>query len=198
MGVLSRSLENPSDEHISGGKRLLRYLKGTIEYGLLYSREINCSLYLFSDSDYANDTCTRKSTSGMIAMLGKCTVSWRSQQQKCISISTTEAEYVAASEAVKDIIWLKRLWNEFTNVKCTCTLYLDNQSAIKMIKNPEYHKRTKHIDIRFHFIREHYSTGEFDLQYIGSSDQLADILTKPLPKPQFCYLRNFLVTNFNK
>ena len=133
----------------------------------------------------------------MIALLGSSVIIWRSQQQKCVAVSTTEAEYIAASESVKDIIWMKRLLNGITGCVITSTLYVDNQSAIKIIKNPEHHKRTKHIDISYHFIREKFMEGIFNLDYISSGSQMADILTKPIPHPQFENLRNFMIQVLN-
>ena len=123
----------------------------------------------------------------MVTQYGKCTVAWRSQQQKCVAVST------AASESVKDILWLKRFLKEI-DISPECVLYIDNQSAIKIIKNSEYHKRTKHIEVRFHFIREKFNDQEFFLQ---SELQLAAILTKPLARPKFEALRDFLIKSLN-
>ena len=165
VGVLSRHLENPLEEHIIMSKRILRYLRGTMNYGLLFNKSTENIFKIYSDSDYASDIENRRSTSGTVAQYGKCTVAWRSQQQKCVAVSTTEAEYVAASESVKDILWLKRFLKEI-DISPECLLYIDNQSAIKIIKNPEYHTRTKHIEVRFHFIREKFNDQEFFLEYI--------------------------------
>ena len=192
VGVLSRYLEKPLSVHISGAKRILRYLKGTFNYGLMYTNDLN-ELKIYSDSDYAGDPSNRKSTSGVAVKYGSCTIAWRSQLQKSVTLSTTEAEYVAAAEAVKDVIWIKRLLSEISTTPLSnCSLLLDNQSAIKLIKNPEFHKRTKHIDVRYHFIRDRYEEGIFKLSYVCSQDQLADILTKALPSPRFNYIRNLL------
>lgn len=192
VGVLSRYMENPCQIHINAAKRVLRYLKGTMDYGLVYSGQGKLILKTFSDSDYAGDTENRRSTSGIVTKLGNCTVGWKSQQQRTVALSTTEAEYIAACEAVKDIVWMNRFLNEISDRAEANHLYLDNQSTIKLIKNPEYHKRTKHIDVKYHFIREKFNDAEFQLYFVNTKEQLADILTKALPKPIFECLRNSL------
>lgn len=107
-----------------------------------------------------------------------------------MALSTTESEYIAASQAVKEMVWLNRLLAELTfNGFDTPTLYMDNQSAIRLVKNPEFHKRTKHIEVRYHFIREKFEQGDFDLEYVSTHQQAADIFTKPLAKAKhqlFC------------
>lgn len=119
-------------------------------------------------------------------MLGSGPISWCSQKQKTVALSTTESEYIAASESIKELIWLQLLFEEmFLSSDDIPILFSDNQSAIKLIKNPEFHKRTKHIDIKYHFIREKFSNGFFELQYVPTTDQVADILTKPLARDKF-------------
>ena len=132
------------------------------------------------DSDFANDTINRKSTSGMVLKLGNNSVIWRSKKQSVVALSTTESEYIAAAEAIKDLIWAKRLLREIFGTIKTPVLSIDNQSSIKLIKNPEFHSRTKHIDKRYHFIRDQYVKGEFEMKFVPSGEQHADIFTKPL------------------
>lgn len=189
LGSVSRYMENPKQVHINAIKRLLRYLKGTLDYGIVFDYNERLILAAYSDADYAGDVVTRRSTSGFVFMLGSGAVSWCSQRQKCVSLSTTESEYVAASEAVKELVWLSSLIKELMTGFNIATLYMDNQSAIRLIKNPEFHKRSKHIDVRFHFIREKYEEKLFELNYVPSAEQTADILTKPLAKDIFEYLR---------
>lgn len=124
-------------------------------------------------------------TSGYVFMLGGSIISWGSERQKSVALSTTESEYMAASYAVKELIWLNGLLAELLQSGDGIgkpTFYMDCQSAIRLIKNPEFHKRAKHINVRYHFIRERYEDGEFDLQYVSTSEQLADAMTKALPK----------------
>lgn len=145
----------------------------------------------YSDSDYASDLDARKSTTGYIFMLNGGAVTWSSQRQRSVALSTTEAEYMAACAATKEAIWLRQLLSDIDEpISGPTTLYIDNQSAIKLIHNPEFHKRTKHIDIRYHFIREKLKKGEIETQYKSSEQQLADFLMKPLPLPRFKFLRD--------
>ena len=187
----SRFLTNPKRAHWNLIKRIIRYIKRTFNYGLYFDSNAQLSLEIFSDADYAGDTETRRSTSGYLFKYGSAVVSWTSQRQKCVSLSSTEAEYIAASEAVKGIMWITLLIKSLSTTGGEQPiLYIDNQSAIRLVKNPEFHKRTKHIDVRYHFIREKYEDGLFLLQFIGTEDQIADILTKPLVKDRFEKLRS--------
>ena len=131
------------------------------------------------------DVDTRHSTSGYILTLGGCAISWNSKLQRVTALSTAEAEFIAVSEACKELMWMKKLMEEVQNVKLPMTVMEDNQAAIAMIKNPVYHARTKHIDIRYHFIRELYQEGQIRLEYCPSSENIADLMTKPIPRVQF-------------
>ncbi|GBM31494.1 Retrovirus-related Pol polyprotein from transposon TNT 1-94 [Araneus ventricosus] len=125
----------------------------------------------------------------MIFMSYGGAVSWRSQRQSCIALSTTEAEFIAASQAAKEVIWLGNLLSELRCVSSIPVFQMDNQNAIRLVKNPEFHSRTKHIDIRYKFIREQYQTKKLDVVYCSSEMQAADIFTKPLVKDRFLKLR---------
>lgn len=162
----------------------------------------NFELIGYSDADYAGDIETRRSTTGYVFCLANGAVTWSSQRQKMVTLSTTEAEYVAASTAVRETIWLRKL---LSDIGCPCasetTLYVDNQSAIKLVKNPVFHKRTKHIDIRYHFIREKTESKEIKVEYVPSENQLVDIFTKPIPKDHFkklCEDMNMLPVNVKR
>lgn len=191
LNVVSRYMEHPKAIHVNAAKRILRYVKGTFDYGILFNNSNVLCLNGYSDSDYAGNLDTRKSTTGYAFFIDNGIVSWCSQSQKCVTLSTTEAEYVAGAEATKELPpRLKRLLSELLpNQFEKAVLYIDNQSAIRLVKNPEYHRRTKHIDVDYHYIREKFSEGRFSLEYIPSHDQLADGLTKSLPKDRFEYLR---------
>lgn len=193
IGNVSRYMENPKIVHEKALKRILKYVAGTVGHGILFKSDGNHQMYGFSDADYAGDVETRKSTSGFIFMYNDSIISWRSALQECVAISTTESEYIAASEAVKEVIWLKRLFNELIpNQNTEVMFYMDNMSAVRLIKNPEFHKRTKHIDVRYHFIREKYRNGLFNLEHISTKEMIADIGTKALPKVRFEYLRTLM------
>jgi len=190
---LSRFLSSYDEKHWKAVKGILRYLSGTKGLGIMYCKSKTSKLTWYSDADYAGDCTTRKSTTGYVSLLAGGPVVWSSCKQRCVSLSTTESEFIAASEASKDVVWLRKL---LADIGCECKeatdLKVDNQSAIKLVKNPEFHKRTKHIDVRYYFIRELYENGIVNIQYVESEKQIADILTKPLTREIFLHLRNSL------
>lgn len=193
IGNVSRYMENPTVAHERALKRILKYIAGTKSHGILFKHNGNHQLCGFSDADYAGDVDSRKSTSGYVFLFNDSIISWRSSLQKCVSISTTESEYVSASEAVKELVWLKRLYDELVpNQRAEASFYMDNVSAIRLVKNPEFHKRTKHIDVRYHFIREKFNDGLFKLEHVSTDEMVADIFTKALPKIRFEYLRTMM------
>jgi len=145
----------------------------------------------YSDADFARDRDTRRSTTGYIFLYHGGPVVWASRRQRCTSLSTTEAEYVAGCESSKEAVWIDRLLKEIRQDKTLpIPLLCDNQRAIRLARNPEFHQRTKHVQIKYHFIREQLKNGIIDLQYIGTENQLADILTKPLETNRFQSLRD--------
>ena len=188
----SRFLDTYQSENVTAVKRIFKYLSGTAKQGISFNKTNNLSLICYSDSDYAGDVPTRRSTGGYIIMFCGGPISWSSKIQSTVALSTTEAEYMAACEGIKELIWVKRLLSELSTDSSTPLLCMDNRSAIKLVKNPQFHKRTKHIDVKFHFIREVYGSGGFTLNYVPSSEQLADILTKPLKNQIFTQLKYLL------
>jgi transposase InsO family protein len=190
VGTLARFSSKPTKEHWTALKRVLRYLKGTTKHGILYSQKNSGECVGYSDADWAGDINDRKSTSGYVFQIGGAPVTWRSKKQACVALSTAEAEYIALSSAAQESIWLRRLTSELGSPPETATtIYEDNQSAIAMTKNPQFHGRAKHIDIKYHFIREHVNSGNITLKYCPTDEMTADILTKPLSTEQFCKLR---------
>lgn len=182
----------PKESHVSAVKRIFRYLHGTINLGLWYPKGSEMSLISYSDADFAGCRIDRKSTSGTCHFLGSSLVSWASKKQNSVALSTTEAEYIAAGSCCAQVLWMKqtledyRLKFENTPIKC------DNTSAICLSKNPIQHSRTKHIEVRHHFLRDHIEKGDIILEFIGTEHQLADIFTKPLAKDRFCEIRRNL------
>ncbi|WVZ93429.1 hypothetical protein U9M48_039407, partial [Paspalum notatum var. saurae] len=143
----------------------------------------------FSDADHAGCRIDRKSTSGTCQLLGTSLVSWSSRKQASVSLSTTEAEYIAAASCCSQLLWMKATLSDFGLRFRKIPLLVDSTSAISVAKNPVLHSRTKHIDVRFHFLRDHYEKGDIDLVHVASENQLADIFTKPLEFGAFVRLR---------
>ena len=198
VNYLSRFLNGYDNSHWEVVKRVFRYLKGTCDLGIMYTRDKVFDLMAYSDSDYAGDLESRRSTSGNLFILSNGPVSWLSQRQPSVTLSTTEAEYVAACMAARETVWLRRLLSDIGHpCACRTMIYMDNQSALKLVKNPEFHKRSKHIDVQCHFIREKYQSGELNVTYVSSQKQLADCFTKALSKPRFELLRDCICVNNN-
>ena len=187
-------MSNPSKDHWMGVKRLLRYIKGTLDYGLKFqSVDGEDDLYGYSDANWAGDIDDRRSVSGYVFKVAGSTVSWCSKKQGTVAKSTIEAEYVSLSNATQELIWMRRLLSDVGyKIETPTTMYEDNQGAIEIAKNPRFHNRTKHIDIKFHFIRERIASNELKVVYCNSNDMLADVMTKALPKDQFLKLRKLL------
>jgi len=184
-------------QHWVGVKRVLRYIKGTLDYGLLYKTtnrngEVS-DLRGYADADWAGDVTTRKSTSGYVFQIGSSTVSWSSKRQSVVALSSTEAEYVALSHATQEATWLRNLLQSMGFDQANpMTIFEDNQGTIALAKNPKHHARTKHIDIKYHFIRDAISEKKIQLDYCPTNEMIADILTKSLARPQFEKLRSGL------
>lgn len=191
VNLVSRYMENPSEQHLSAAKRILRYVQGTREFGIQYKRGGEPSLVGFVDSDYAGDEDDRKSTSGYAFMWCGGAVSWASKKQPIVTLSTTEAEYVAAAYGACQGVWLKNVLNDI-GLDQELTVFCDNSSAIKLSRNPVLHGRSKHISVRYHFLRELVSEGVLSMEYCSTQDQIADIMTKPLKLDAFEKLRGML------
>ena len=156
VGILSKFMEKSCKGHWSTAKRVLRYLKGTQDVGLKYSKVDEFKLIGYSNSDFDGDKETKVSTFGYTMSLGSAAVSWRSRKQSVSVDSKTEAEYVAAAEATKEIVWLGKILEDLQEKQENSTpLLVDNTSAIKLAKNPRFHDRTKHINTKYHLIRHH-------------------------------------------
>ena len=198
VGVVSRFMEAPSQAHWGAVKQILRYLKGTVDYGCKYDRDTELKLFLlgYSDSDFGGDIDYRKSTSRVVYFLRNNLVTWASQKQKIVALSSCEAEYVAASAAACQGVWLSRLIGDLLETKeARVKLLMDNKSAIALSKNLVHHDRSKHIDTKFHFIRECIEEGKVEVDHIGTTDQLADIFTKALGRARCLDLRKALSVN---
>jgi len=175
----------PKESHYVAVKRIFRYLKGTLNMGLWYARGKTLDLLGYTDADFAGCKIDRKSTSGSCQFLGSALVSWFSKKQHSVAMSTTEAEYIAAGSCVAQIIWMKHQLNDFGLVLEKIPIKCDNMSTICLTKNPIQHSRTKHIEIRHHFIRDHVQNGDILIDFVCTDDNLADLFTKPLNVDRF-------------
>ena len=194
VGALSQFASDPCPTHWQALKRVLRYLQATLTHGLEFTRGDCQSVCGYSDADWAGDVQSRRSTSGYAFMMNSGCISWRSKKQRTVALSSTEAEYMALSEATQEAVWLKVFLCELGEMAGdeAIKIYEDNQGSIALAKNPEFHKRTKHIDIRYHFVREKVEDGQVVLEYCPTQDMLADLMTKAIPAVQFDILRTKL------
>lgn len=193
VGVVSRFMQVPRKPHLDAAKRILKFVNSSLDLGLLYKKGVRCELFGFTDADWAGDLDERKSTSGYVFGLGSGCVSWCSKKQDTVALSSTEAEYKAATLAAQECVWLRSLVGDVTKkVDYSVKIHCDNQSAIKLAANPVFHARTKHIEVEHHFIREKVLHEEIELMEVRSQNNLADIFTKALPKAKFIELQEKL------
>ena len=201
VGLLGRHLQSPTPRHFHATKRILRYLKGVRRTGINYRRETTSNMttqhfMAYADSDWAQCPDTRKSTTGIVFLYAGAPVHWVSRKQGTVSQSSSEAEYVSASHATRDLMWILQLANgwhiellpsteQATIRLSTPTLCLDNKGAIDMADGSGPTKRTKHIDVKHHYIQEKVNTRKVRLQQIPTAQQLADTFTKPLKRVLF-------------
>jgi hypothetical protein len=190
--MCARFQASPRESHLKATKIILRYLKHTQDVGLWYPKGARFELVGYSDLNYARDKVERRSTSGTCQLLGRSLVSWSSKKQNSVALSTAKAEYITASSCCAQILWMKATLKDF-GIKFNQVLLLcGDESAVKFTNNPVQHQRTKYIDARHHFIRDHQYKGDICIENVGTEDQLADIFTKPLDEKKFCKLRNEL------
>ncbi|XP_057989121.1 secreted RxLR effector protein 161-like [Hevea brasiliensis] len=166
VSLISRFMANPTKLHLAVIKRVLRYLKGTIDYGVFYRRGRENCFVGFTDSNYAGDMVDSKSTSGYVFLLSGGAVAWSSRKQPIVTLSTTEAEFVAAAACACQAIWMRRVLEDIgQSQEEAIILMCDNVSTIKLSKHPVLHGRSKHIRVRFHFLRDLVKEGIVDLQF---------------------------------
>ncbi|KAE9336128.1 hypothetical protein PF008_g13168 [Phytophthora fragariae] len=198
VNYLARFVARPCEDHWRGMKLILRYLRGTTSLGLLFKRDqgIGCKWHatIFSDADWAGEKSDVKSVSGAVLVLNGMVIAWSSKKQISVALSTMEAEYVAAAMAVKEAAWIKQLLVEIGLWKANVavSLQVDNQSAIKSMENEMTSARSKHINVRYHYIRDVIARGDVSVSYCPTQQQLADILTRPLQRVVFERLREQL------
>ena len=194
VGMVSRFMKRPTVMHLKAIKQILRYLKGTVEMGLVYTQHGGDEvLVVYTDSDLSGDVVGRRSTGGMAFYLNDNLITWCSQKQRTVALSSCESEFMAATGAAMQALWLKNLLSELTSTKTkVVTMYVDNNSAIALMKNPVFHGRSKHIDTRYHFIRECIERGQVVAKRVCTKEQKADSLTKALPAWSLMVMRHLL------
>ena len=192
VGVCSRFQSNLKVSHLNAVKRIIKYVDVTCDYGLFYSKESNLSLAGFFDFDWVGNADDKKSTIGGYFNVEANLVAWMSKKQNSMSLSTAEAEYIAAGSCCSQLIWMRKVLTDYGIFQDTMVVYFDNSSAIDISKNPVQHSKTKHIEIRYHFIRDLVERKIMCLEYIPTERQNADIFTKPLDKSKFETLRQVI------
>ena len=184
VSVVSRYMANPGKEHWKAVQWIFRYLRGTVDVCLQFGRNRD-GVIGYVDSDFAGDLDKRRSLTGYVFTIGGCAISWKAILQTTVALSTTEAEYMAITEACKEAIWLKGLFDELSKDLQITTVFCDSQSAIFLTKDQMFHERTKHIDVRYHFVRDVIARGDIAVSKISTHDNPADMMTKTLPSAKF-------------
>jgi hypothetical protein len=179
--------------HLVATMHVLRYLHGTVGYGLRYVSDDEVKMQGYTDFDWARSAVDRKSTSGCSFSLGSGMISWLSRKQSSMALSTTEIEYIAASVASREAVWLRKLLARLFDLELEPTLInYDNQSCVKLLENLVFHDKLKHIEIKYHFIQDMVQKGGVELRYISTDEQITKILNKPLYRVKYEYFRDKL------
>ncbi|GJR43002.1 retrovirus-related pol polyprotein from transposon TNT 1-94 [Tanacetum coccineum] len=187
--LCARFQEDLKTSHLEEVKCIFRYVKGTMHVGLWYPKGSDIETIVYADSDHAGDFMDHERTSGICTFMGCCLTSWFSKKQSSLAISTTEAEYVSAGKACQQALWMKQALVDYGIRLDDIPIMCDNKRAIDLSKNPVQHSHTKHIEIRHHFLRDNVKKGNISIEKVSSKDNIADILTKPLKREPFNYLR---------
>jgi hypothetical protein len=196
VSVLARFSQNPGLPHWAALKRLLRYIKGTLDYCIHYAPDLAGKGELFTaycDADHGGNPDNGRSTSGYVIKMGTGAISWSSKLQPFVTLSTTEAEYVSAVSAGSEILWLRNLFTEFGYAqKDPSPLHIDNRSALSVARNPDHHGRVKHLDLRFYWLRDEVAKGRIRVEHLRTDQMPADILTKALSRDKFIIMVSLL------
>ena len=186
VSVISQFMHQPQDDHLEAALRVVRYLKGTFDHGIMFRRGKHLEIHGYTDADWAGNPIDRRSTSGYFTFVGGNLVTWKSKKQKVVALSSAEAEFRGIRNGLTEVLWLRRLMGElgFLSQK-TCQIFCDNKAAISIAENPVQHDRTKHVEVDRHFIKENIEGGIIEFPFVRSKDQLADILTKAVGAKDF-------------
>lgn len=183
-------MHQPTELHVQQLKRVLRYLKFTINHGLKLTKPIHLKLHAYTDADWGGNHDDKTSTSAYIIYLGGNPVSWLSKRQRTVARSSTEAEYRSDANSTAEIMWLSNLLGELGIQSQIPTIFCDNIGTTYLCSNPVFHSRMKHIALDYHFVRQQVQNGKLTVSHISTKDQLADILTNPLHRSRFTHLRD--------
>ena len=193
VGLVSQFMQAPRKPHLDAARRILRYVKSTLQYGLFYEAGCPIQVHGYTDADWARSISDRRSTSGFMFSLGSAAISWSSKKQPTVALSSTEAEYRGAAMAACEVAWLWKLLADMgQSINAAVVIHCDNISSIMLANNPVYHARTKHIEVHYHFVREKVLAGEIDLVYVSTEEQVADIFTKALGTEKLHRFRSLL------
>nr|GFA71842.1 retrovirus-related Pol polyprotein from transposon TNT 1-94 [Tanacetum cinerariifolium] len=190
--MYARYQARPTEKHVHVVNRIFRYLRGTVHRGLWYPKDSSVGLTTFADADHDGCQDTRRSTSGSVQFLGERLICWSLKRQKSAAISSMEAEYIALSGCCAQILWMRSQLSDYGLVFNKFPMYCDNKSAIALCCNNVQHSRSKHIDIRYHFIKEQVENGVIELYFVNTEYQLADLFTKALGRDRIEFLTNKL------
>lgn len=194
VNVLSQFSSDPTVTHHNMIQHLLRYLKGSMKKRLIYKHTSSAKLIMYSDASYANSVDDRRSYSGYIGLYGNAVVSWSSKKQQSVAVSTTEAEYMALSASCRQVMWMSYLLKDFNNT-LQPLLLCDNQATIHLSNNPALHRRSKHIDVHYHYVRERIIENDVIINYVTTKENIADLLTKAVGRDRHEYLSSkFMVS----
>jgi len=185
-------MHDPREPHLTMLKRTLRYLRGTLDFGLLLRRSVSTDLDVYTDANWAGCPDTRRSTSGYAVFLGDNLISWSSKRQPVVSRSSAEAEYRAVANGMAEASWLRQLLELHQPLRRSTLVYCDNVSAVYLSTNPVQHQRTKHVEIDLHFVRERVAIGDVRVLHVPTTSQFADIFPKGLPFSVFVDFRSSL------
>ncbi|GJR17050.1 ribonuclease H-like domain, reverse transcriptase, RNA-dependent DNA polymerase [Tanacetum coccineum] len=193
VGLLSRFMQEPREQHMKAIRQVLRYVKGTKDHGITYKHNGGNKIHGYSDSSYGVNTQEGKGTTGIIFYYGESPISWSTQKQATVALSSCESEFITTTTAATQALWLKRLLSKLTHTQEEkITIQVDNKSAIALMKNPVFHGRSKHIDTKYHFIRECVEREDIQVEFVSGEYRKVDILTKALPKIKFLTMRQLI------
>jgi len=187
-----RYQSNPKESHYNATKKILKYLKGNVNVGLWYPSDVSLNLVGYFDSNFVGYKLDRKSTRGKRHFLRSSLISWHNKKRACVTLSTIKVKYISTGSYYAQIIWLKQQLSDFILKLTKVPFMYDNIITFHLTKIPVQHSRTKYIEIRPHFIRDHFNNGDCEIQFVETTNQLVDLFTKPLAKYLFNFLRNKL------